>query len=92
VAGSLFINLQSKRSIADFFESLLDPGFVFTHRVRIRQTDRFGIMLRFAETTIIPAHQYLNLFAVLSSGGQDVQVRVARETIKGGFELLAITD
>src|SRR6185436_3710126 len=51
-----------------------------------------GVMLRRAETTVVPAHQDLNLFAARTGGAEDVKVGVAGETIKGRFELLTVPD
>src|SRR5690348_16919969 len=49
-------------------------------------------MLPFAETAIIPAHQYLHLFPAAAMRAENIEIRIAGQTVERRFPLFLVAD
>ena len=99
MAGRSFIDFQPKRPATDFqseraaakvAKRRADAGFILPHRLDIAKAELFRIMLRLAKAAIVAPNQDLHLLAPSSVSAEDVEIRIARHSVKRRLILLAV--
>src|SRR6266446_2701996 len=90
VARRSFIDHQTEGTGTGLVQVFPNSVFILAHRLLVACAACLGIMLCLAEAAVIPPDQDFDLAAARPMRTEDVEIRVAREAVEAGLELLAI--